>query len=210
MPINANESFLTEQARDYASLSDLAYAEWVIKDGQWIPQGSLFYFTDYKTQWADLFQKGYRFIDQKENDDATGYSGTLFVNTNTGRIILANRGTDDPKDAAADDRIMLDGKTPSGQFRSMVDYIEQLRRDEIIMGEFDVTGHSLGGTLSQMAKAAYSEIVNTVYTFNAMGAQSLTRDCFFQSSTPGYVVVEREIVVLGETIRIPEQWSGGE
>ena len=207
MAVSANDSFLTQLARDYAALSDLAYANWENENGQWVPKGGVLDFGKYEDLWRELYLSGYRFIDQKKNDDITGYSGTLFVNTNTNRIILANRGTDDPKDTAADDAILLDGKTPSGQFRSMVDYIEQLRRDEIIMGEFDVTGHSLGGTLSQMAKAAYSETVNTVYTFNAMGAQNLTRDCFIQSSTTGYVVVEREIVVLGQTIRIPEQWS---
>jgi hypothetical protein len=91
MPVSVNDSFLTELARDYASLSDLAYAKWVIKDGKWIPQGGILDFTDYTILWKDLLQKGYRFIDQKTNDNITGYAGTLFVNDKTGTTILANR-----------------------------------------------------------------------------------------------------------------------
>jgi hypothetical protein len=35
--ISINNSFLTERARDYAALSDLAYADWSYNGKEWVP-----------------------------------------------------------------------------------------------------------------------------------------------------------------------------
>lgn len=97
-------------------------------------------------------------------------------------MILANRGTEfvwynpwqtDPKDTFADGRI-LSGITPSEQFQSMVNFI----KDKIGNSQFDVTGHSLGGCLSQTVKAAYGARVDEVYAYNALGAKNLAPDYF--------------------------------
>jgi hypothetical protein len=56
-------------------LSDLAYTTWEIKDGQWVPKDGLPLVAEYDALWSELFQKGYRFIDQRINDDVTGNIG---------------------------------------------------------------------------------------------------------------------------------------
>jgi hypothetical protein len=96
--ISINNSFLTERARDYAALSDLAYADWSYNGKEWVPNSG------YKQLWDEMKEKGYSFVNQKRNVNATGYSGTLFGYK--GIQILANRGTEllppDPMDTVGE------------------------------------------------------------------------------------------------------------
>jgi hypothetical protein len=84
MTVNINNSFLTNKATDYAILSRLAYAGW---SDNGVPS------KEYKQIWENMSNKGYQFVAYC-SDEATGYSGTIFYNTNTGKYILANRGTE--------------------------------------------------------------------------------------------------------------------
>lgn len=141
-------------------LSNLAYADW----SNGVP-------SDNNDNWNTLYKKGYRFVAQCPNDPATGYSGTIFYNTITKKYILANRGTTktDLNDAAADIDILKSDRMPYGQFESMVKFIDN---SVLASAPFDVTGHSLGGFLAQVAKATFSN-AEQVYTYNALGAKNL-------------------------------------
>jgi hypothetical protein len=190
--IAIDNSFLTERARDYAALSDLAYANWSDKGTGWVPE------TKYENLWLEMQTKGYRVLAHKPNDSATGYSGTLFEgppdSNGIRHRILANRGSD-PWTDAQDRKAMLqlsNGEMPSSQFCYMMKFIEELQLNKnIMLNEFDVTGHSLGGTLAQMTMATWPEFVDTVYTYNAPGAKKLTQNYFKlrNSEKPGYVIV---------------------
>ncbi len=162
--IAINNSFLTERARDYAALSDLAYADWSLKGTEWVPESK------YQSLWDKMKEKGYTALNHKSNDSTTGYSGTLFEgppdSNGIRHRILVNRGTSltDAQDRKATLQLS-NGETPSSQFCSMINFIEELQRDkEIKLKDFDIAGHSLGGTLAQMAKAAWPEFVTTAYT----------------------------------------------
>ncbi len=188
MTINVENSFTTEKAHDYAMLSEMAYANWSLNG---IPD-------DNTTIWKQLSRvKGYLFVAQYTDYD-TGYSGTIFLDTTTNKYILANRGTElktalilpvevDPHDLYADGEIAA-GTAPAEQFSSMVQFIEQYNLTTV---QFDVTGHSLGGCLAQMAKAAYSSNIDEVYTYNAPGAKNLARKYYYvgAAATPGKVVM---------------------
>ncbi|NTW77188.1 MAG: hypothetical protein HGB33_05305 [Syntrophaceae bacterium] len=185
MPMSINNSFLIEKAIDYAKLAQLAYAKWnngVLVAGQ--PD-----YDDYLKLWRELSpaNKGYTFVTQY-SDPATGYYGVIFQDS-SGKKILANRGTtpSDLGDLAADKAILL-SEAPSAQFVSMVRFITN---NGLNAAQFDVTGHSLGGCLAQMAAAAYGT-VGDVYTFNAPGAKNLmqTYELVGDAINPSNVVVK--------------------
>ena len=101
-----------------------------------------------------------------------------------------------------EDKEILNGFTPAKQFTSMMEFIAQ---NNLNMYQFDVTGHSLGGCLAQMAKATYSGNVDEVYTYNAPGAKELKQNYFFKrpSAMPGMVVVE----YFQGTVWIETEWK---
>ncbi len=171
MTVSIENSFLTEKALDYAKLSSLAYAEWsngvLVKD-----QPNYDY---YLKLWQDLSSasKGYSVVDYYPND-SSGYSCTIFKHTDpdTGAVkyILANRGTDGINDALADDEIFA-GVPPYEQIAAMRNFITSAIAVQYLpASQFDVTGHSLGGCLAQIAKAIYGNAIDEVYTYNAPGA----------------------------------------
>lgn len=202
--ISTENSFLTDRARDYAALSDLAYAEWQYANGQWIIRKGQNDATYYEDLWDKMKKKGYTVIhyqpdltDKSAQGTPTdsGYSGTLF--SYQGKMILANRGSalinpSDPGDLEADKQIFA-RQLPTEQFLSMMAYINELKTIyQINLGTFDVTGHSLGGCLAQIAKAALSSEIDTVYTYNAPGAMNLTQEYFKEegAGNPGKVTVK--------------------
>jgi len=176
MTLDINCSYLTNNATEYAMLSNLAYADWF----NGMPN-------IYARDWEILQKKGYTFVAQY-SDPATGYSGVIFQDS-SGKKILANRGTDgDLGDLAADKAILL-SRAPSEQFVAMVNFITN---NGLTAAQFDVTGHSLGGCLAQMAAAAYGSTVGNVYTFNAPGAKNLmqTYELVGDATNPSNVVVK--------------------
>lgn len=191
--ISVNESFLIDRARDYAILSHLAYAKWSKVGNEWQPDEG------YANIWRKISGRGYVVLEYMPNT-GTGYSGTLFEytdeNTNAVTRILVNRGSElrlenfDWRDLHAGINIWLDRCVPD-QFCSMIQFIEQLKSDAAIkLTQFDVAGHSLGGCLSQMAKAAYASDVQQTYTYNAPGAASLMNAYEkVESNIPGTVLV---------------------
>jgi len=191
--ITVDNSFLTDRARDYAILSDLAYAKWNKVGNEWKPEEK------YASLWRDMSDKGYSVLAHMPNMQ-TGYSGILFEykdeNTNTSTRVLVNRGSElklenfNWQDLYANINIWLDRIVPE-QFNSMVQFIEQLKSDgKLNTGTFDVAGHSLGGCLAQMAKATYASEVQQTYTYNSLGAENLTKVYEkVDSNIPGKVLV---------------------
>jgi len=184
MTISVENSFLSEKALDYAQLSRLAYAEWKWKyeefndvlKWQWLPD------PEYKKMWKKMVGKGYNFS-YYTNDPATGFSATIFQKD--GKDILAIRGSEDYYDYLADSAILDYKVLPYAQFQSLVDYIASSG-----LIEFDVTGHSLGGLLAQVAKATFTGRVNDVYTYNALGAKNLQQFVYKGLDEQGNVKLE--------------------
>ncbi|WP_028895926.1 hypothetical protein [Syntrophorhabdus aromaticivorans] len=161
---DVNNSFSTAKAKDYAVLSELAYAKWSFINGEWIPAE-----TKHKILWNEMYDKGYSVSNYTTDpgNPTSGFSATIF--TKDGTNILAIRGTNDDYDKIADYQLGL-GYLPPDQFQSLVTFVND---NNLNGASFDVTGHSLGGFLAQVAKAAFSNAAD-VYTYNAPGAKNLT------------------------------------
>lgn len=207
MPVSISDSFVAEKALDYSKLCELSYAKWKWSSGQWVLDTADKKYTDrYGELWSEMSGKNYKVLNFWDDTQVTGYVGVLFYNSETGRTILANRGVDgittDDSNAISN---IASRCVPSEQFRSMVDFItycQSIYSDNL--REFDVIGHSLGGCLAQMAKAAYSANVRDVYTYNAPGALNLNQNYSFlsDSETPGKV-----IVIDNSLVQPPVEWS---
>lgn len=115
---------------------------------------------------------GYTVLDQSP-PIANGFSATLFLNNATGTKTLAIRGTDDGFDFVTDaiDVAILGSAELQSQYQSLKEYYEILILDGHLSSAetFSVTGHSLGGFLSQAFSIEFVEAVSSTYTYNAPG-----------------------------------------
>lgn len=136
MAINVNDAFVTDIAMDYAKLCDLSKANWVWKDGKWVlDKGE----NDYETLWTEMSDEKKYIVLCFWDDTQTGYSGTLFYNSSTGKTILANRGTNNLQDFYVDLMSIASDNAPTEQFRSMVTFIKYAQDNSTIhLGNFDV------------------------------------------------------------------------
>ena len=85
-----------------------------------------------------------------------------------GVVMVVFRGSDDMGDLRVDHQ-MLSGKLPD-QFQNAVDFMEQVRAanpDKKIV----VTGHSLGGALTELVSSKYDDVLGI--SFDAVGTRSL-------------------------------------
>lgn len=85
-----------------------------------------------------------------------------------GVVMVVFRGSDDMGDLRVDHQ-MLSGKLPD-QFKNAVDFMEQVRAanpDKKIV----VTGHSLGGALTELVSSKYDDVLGI--SFDAVGTRSL-------------------------------------
>lgn len=110
----------------------------------------------------------------------TGYQGTIYRRVDSGEIVVAHRGTEQIwKDGA-----VTDGSMVLSRINPQADEAIELTRRAVALAreeglkpgksapEVTVTGHSLGGTLAQIA-AHHFDLRGE--TFNAYGAASLDR-----------------------------------
>jgi hypothetical protein len=128
---NVDDSFLTKTATDYADLSDFAYANWMPAGiNNWVLDSTNPKDKDYikySKKWDDdRMADKYNVVSHHETD-ATGFSATLFQDKETGKYILAIRGTDSLSDWLGPDYEIGKGRLPSAQFESLVNYITQIR-----------------------------------------------------------------------------------
>lgn len=95
-----------QQYYDYSSLSLAAYAEVLVIGGN-INENSLIEadFTD--KQFDQFIADGWEVVDQSSDAKygSSGFSATLFHNTQTGEYVFANRGTE----PGLDDLVFADG-----------------------------------------------------------------------------------------------------
>jgi len=204
MPVSVNDSYVVEKALDYAKLCELSKANWVWNSGEWVLDGE-----QYGALWDEMRRKNYLVLCFEDKTQDTGYSGTLFYNSAENRAILANRSTDGFDDTAADISIAA-GNVPAEQFRSMVEFITYCQSiyNQYLQG-FDVTGHSLGGCLAQMAAGTFVQQVNAVYTYNAPGALNLAQNVTLVPDTEnqGYVTVRETLNIEGQIISLDKIWK---
>ncbi len=122
----------------------------------------------------DVRTKGYEVIDSYTDPD-TGYNGTLLKNNETGEFTFTNRGTEGLNLEDNGDNTSLIAETVPEQYLSMYDFIQKQIDDNVISADDNVTmsGHSLGGALTQMGTAAFSDYIDQAYTYNSPGAKDL-------------------------------------
>ena len=123
-------------------------------------------------EWAFLMESG--------SSSQPGYYGAAYLNSQTNEIILVNRGTNDLLDIVSDAQILLD-KVPDQRDAAEIFYnrvaSEASRRGTTL----SITGHSLGGSLTQLLIASHANDPNAVFngfgvfgqTFNALGVKGL-------------------------------------
>ena len=117
--------------------------------------------------------------DQVKNDaysvidhaaDENGFSATAFKDDKN-HIVIAVRGSDEAKDLADAQRI-VDGQMPA-QFAPLDAFYEKLRK-QYPEAKIRATGHSLGGSLSQLLAAYHQDVM--ALTCNPMGTKRLIKD----------------------------------
>jgi len=120
---------------------------------------------------AQIFVNRYTVIRQF-NDESTGFAATLFFDEETGKQVLAIRGTEfSTEDYATDILVGLLG-VATDQFNSLKHFIAELQSDPAItLDNLTVTGHSLGGHLATLLTLdeALGGLVEQAYTYNGAG-----------------------------------------
>ena len=124
-------------------------------------------------------QEWVRLLESNASTDA-GYYAAAYLNAQTNEIVIVNRGTNDLADLVTDMQMALD--VAPDQFVRAEDFYSQVR-DVAVDREatLSITGHSLGGSLTQLLIAKYSNDSSggsTLFgqTFNAFGVKGLLND----------------------------------
>ena len=156
---------------DYAELAEIAYGDLTIgtpgMDDLTNPLG-----IDFTNKQAKIFSERYEV--KAVYNSSSGFSATMFRDTDTDKKIITIRGTEGDGDYYADWELVL--KRSPEQFESLVDFFEELKSSNKISKSDNliVVGHSLGGALTQMAVATYKDYVDEAYTFNAPGSKGIS------------------------------------
>ncbi|KAF1716684.1 hypothetical protein CSC74_07265 [Pseudoxanthomonas yeongjuensis] len=142
----------------------------------------------YKTYPRDQWDKGvevdgvhYKILEQVSA--SSGYQGTLYQRTDTGEMVVAHRGTEFDRELVKDGLLADAGMVLVGVNRQSDDALAFARRaadlandmntDRCQVPNITITGHSLGGTLTQIT--AYRLGLHGE-TFDAYGAAGLVAD----------------------------------
>ncbi len=102
-------------------------------------------------------------------DTWNGFDAVLFLDKTTGKKILAIAGTLPGPDMEQDAEILLNG-TATSQYESLQTFYNALISSGKLQAneKIDVTGHSLGGYLTQAFTMDYPQVVSHAYTYNAL------------------------------------------
>ncbi len=85
-----------------------------------------------------------------------------------GRVVIAFRGSDDVGDLTSDFAMMA-GRTPE-QLDNAIAFVERVKQ-QFPDAQIVVTGHSLGGSLTEMVASKYDDVVGL--TFDAVGTRGI-------------------------------------
>lgn len=85
-----------------------------------------------------------------------------------GKVVIAFRGSDDVGDLTSDFAMMA-GRTPE-QLDNAVAFVERVRQ-QFPDAQIIVTGHSLGGSLTEMVSSKFDDVVG--FTFDAVGTKGI-------------------------------------
>jgi Ca2+-binding RTX toxin-like protein len=109
--------------------------------------------------------------------DASSFDAILFLDQDTGKKILAIRGSQEVTDYVVDAGLGISGLV-YGQNVSLNNFYDALVSDNklSLTDKVDVTGHSLGGYLAQLFTASHSYAVDNAYTYNAPGIGGLNQE----------------------------------
>lgn len=88
-----------------------------------------------------------------------------------GKIVIAFRGSDDAADLASDFR-MMSGRTPE-QLQNASAFVEKIK-EQHPDAKIIVTGHSLGGSLTEMVASQYDDVLGI--TFDAVGTKGIVEN----------------------------------
>lgn len=128
-------------------------------------------------------EKGYTIVDYfpneiKKDKTSSGF-GAICLEDKEGNISFAIRWTDviawiipEPRDAAADAKLAL-WQVPENQTKDLIAFFERNLTNLKEGQKVNITGHSLGGALTQIASIMYAERVGESYTFNSPWAKKL-------------------------------------
>jgi len=126
--------------------------------------------------YARLSEKRYAELgfQSRDFDDArTGYSAKVYINEDSNRVVVANRGTEGLiAGSDTDDNLLHPFIGETGQYRAARELARKVAKT---MGDeytVEFTGHSLGGNL-----AAYQALTTGLHaiSFNAAGLSNVTR-----------------------------------
>lgn len=134
----------------------------------------------YDDEYTGSIMKDYDFLKNQQNTNS-GFAAKLVKNKNTGELVLVVRGTEMKKDFF-NDLIIADGNLalnsmPSSQVADMINFINSIKNifDEAKNSgkKITIVGHSLGGTLSQIASKVFPNLFDECYTFNSPSGKDL-------------------------------------
>ena len=110
-----------------------------------------------------------------KHSDNTGFSATLFYDTEDNEYILAIRGIDifrfnwNLVNAVKSGIKIIRGKVSINYYLSLLRFYDEKVKPIIQDKKLTITGHVFGGYLAQLFALSFPEVVSKVYTFNATG-----------------------------------------
>ncbi|AMM23271.1 hypothetical protein AX767_01930 [Variovorax sp. PAMC 28711] len=132
-----------------------------------------------ETQAQAFIDEGWTVVEHKSNT-STGFSGTLFRNSQTGEVVISFRSTEFADDAVRDNQAtnVMEIKAEGwafGQIADMQAWVASLYASDKITtsDQLTVTGYSLGGHLATAFNLLYPSAVAATYTFNGAGVATV-------------------------------------
>jgi pimeloyl-ACP methyl ester carboxylesterase len=175
MPINAVSTYLK-----YANLQMAAEAILPVGFTGSIPVAELTQGNERNSAFTDVLANQFIAdgwtVEAHQANTSTGFSGTLFKNTQTNELVLSFRSTEFVDDAARDSQATNSMEVKEygwafGQIADMEAWYTTLKASGRLGGAqpFSVTGYSLGAHLATAFNLLHPQDAAATYTFNGAG-----------------------------------------